>query len=340
MPAKYYFAERATPKLHSELGMPNIVTMDSLKQMMPPEDLWPPNDDWGMHDFTLTGAQNLEKYRQLIARSYGPADNAPDWVELAQFENYDGYRAMFEAQSKNRMGVLLWMSHSSWPDFVWQTYDYYFEPTAGYFGSKKGCEPLHIQWNPVTDMVEVVNYSAGSQAGLTAQIEILNTDGSKQWEKSAPVDSREDSVAAPIKIEYPASLSAVHFLRLNLTRGGETLSENFYLRGLDENNFQAIRKLPKVHVSAVTRLEQKGGVWRLTTELANSSNTPALMVRVKAVREKSGDRILPAIYSDNYVALMPGEKRAIQTELDDADTRGEHPKIVVEGFNLAGVTGK
>jgi glycosyl hydrolase family 2/Ig-like domain-containing protein/F5/8 type C domain-containing protein len=340
MPAKYYFAERATPKLHSELGMPNIVTTDSLKQMMPPEDLWPPNDDWGMHDFTLTGAQNLEKYRQLMARSYGPANNAPDWVELAQFENYDGYRAMFEAQSKNRMGVLLWMSHSSWPDFVWQTYDYYFEPTAGYFGSKKGCEPLHIQWNPVTDMVEVVNYSAGSQTGLTAQIEILNTDGSKQWEKSAPADSREDSVVAPIKIEYPASLSAVHFLRLKLTRGGETLSENFYLRGLEENNFQAIRKLPKVNVSAVTRVEQQGGVWRLTTELANSSNTPVLMVRVKAVREKSGDRILPAIYSDNYVALMPGEKRAIQTELADADTRGEHPKIVLEGFNLAGVTGK
>jgi hypothetical protein len=153
------------------------------------------------------------------------------------------------------------------------------------------------------------------------------------------VDSREDSMVAPIKIGYPAGLSAVHFLRLKLIRGGETLSENFYLRGLDENNFQAIRSLPKVNVSAVTRLEQKGGVWRLTTKLANSSNTPVLMVRVKAVREKSGDRILPAIYSDNYVALMPGEKRTIQTELDAADTRGEQPKIVVEGFNLAGVTG-
>jgi hypothetical protein len=60
------------------------------------------------------------------------------------------------------------------------------------------------------------------------------------------------------------------------------------------------------------------------------------MVRVKAVREKSGDRILPAIYSDNYVALMPGETRTIQTTLEDMNTRGEHPRIVVEGFNLAG----
>lgn len=338
MPAKYYFAERATPKLHSELGMPNIVTMDSLKQMMPVEDLWPHNDDWGMHDFTLTGAQNLEKYRQLIARSYGLADNVADWLELAQFENYEGYRAIFEAQSKNRMGVLLWMSHPAWPDFVWQTYDYYFEPTAAYFGSKKGCEPLHIQWNPFTDAVEVVNYSAGNQNGLTAHIEILNSDGSKQWEKSAPVESHEDSVAAPIRIDYPASLTPVHFLRLKLTRSGETLAENFYWRGLYEDDFRALRKLSKVNVSAKTQIEQKAGSWQLTTELTNSSKTPALMVRVKAVREKSGDRILPAVYSDNYVSLMPGETRTIQIELSDADTRGERPKIVVDGFNVATTT--
>ena len=62
------------------------------------------------------------------------------------------------------------------------------------------------------------------------------------------------------------------------------------------------------------------------------------MVRLKAVREKAGDRILPAIYSDGYVALMPGEKRSITTELRDADTRGEKPRIVVEGFNITGAT--
>ena len=57
------------------------------------------------------------------------------------------------------MGLLLWMSHPAWPSLVWQTYDYDFEPTAAYFGSKKACEPLHIQWNPLSDSIEVVNYS-------------------------------------------------------------------------------------------------------------------------------------------------------------------------------------
>jgi hypothetical protein len=58
---------------------------------------------------------------------------------------------------------------------------------------------------------------------------------------------------------------------------------------------------------------------------------------LKAVREKSGDRILPALYSDNYVSLMPGEQRTIVTEVAHADTRGEDPRIVVEGFNTGEV---
>jgi hypothetical protein len=78
----------------------------------------------------------------------------------------------------------------------------------------------------------------------------------------------------------------------------------------------------------------------LTTTLYNPSAQPALMVRLKAVREKSGDRILPAIYSDNYVALMPGERRTIGTELANADTRGERARIVVEGFNTGAVAQK
>ena len=110
--------------------MPNVVTLDSLRLMMPESAMWPQDAIWGLHDFTAAGAQNGDSFRARIEKSYGPADNVADWLWLAQFVNYEGYRAMFEAQSKNRMGLLIWMSHSCWPSFVWQTYDYYFEPTG------------------------------------------------------------------------------------------------------------------------------------------------------------------------------------------------------------------
>jgi hypothetical protein len=338
MPLSFYFKYGASTKLHSEMGMPNIPTMESVRAMLPEASRWPQGLGWGLHDFCLEGAQGGDSFRRMIESNYGGASNVEEWVSLAQFVNYEGYRAMFEAQSKNRMGLLIWMSHPCWPTFVWQTYDYYFEPSAAYFGCKKASEPLHIQWNPDSESIEVVNYSAGNVSGLTARVEVLNMDGAKQWEKTASLASAEDSVASCIKMEYPSGLTPVHFLKLTLARGGDILSRNFYLRSREEDNYRAIRELPKVRLEAATRVEHQGNRWQLTTELHNASSHPALMVRLKAVREKSGDRILPALYSDNYVALMPGERRTILTELAHADTRGENPRMVIEGFNTGEVT--
>ena len=332
LPRMHYFAN-APVKLHSEMGSPDVPALESVRAMMPLPALWPPSSMWPLHDFDLHFVSDV--FHEAVDRGYGGADKLADWVSLAQFVDYDAYRGMYEGQSKDRMGLLIWMSHSAWPSLLWQTYDYYFNPGAGYFGAKKACEPLHIQWNPVTDMVEVVNYSAGNARGLTAHVEILNMDGSRRWDKTATLDSIEDGTSSPVQMEYPEGLSATHFVRLSLTRGGEVVSTNFYLRGLREGDYRAIRALPPVKIEAETRMERQGARWLLTTELRNASQAPALMVRVKAVRETSGDRILPALYSDNYVALMPDERLTIRTEIEDADTRGERPRVVVEGFNVA-----
>ncbi len=322
------------PKLHSEMGMPNIPSLESVQLMMPTSAMWPQSLDWGIHDFCLDGAQGGASFRSIIDVSYGGADSAEQWISLAQFVNYEGYRAMFEAQSKYRMGLLLWMSHPCWPSFVWQTYDYYLEPTSAYFACKKASEPLHIQWNRLADTIEVMNFSGGNNTGLSAKVEILNIDGSTMSTKTVSVDSAEDSTTECMKMEYPSGLSPVHFLRLTLTRGGNVVSSNIYMRGVNEGDYRAIRALPQAKIQATTSTKQKGSLWLLTTELRNTSAYPSLMTRLIAVREKSGDRILPAIYSDNYTTLMPGESQSIQTELRDADTRGEKPKIIVSGFNV------
>jgi hypothetical protein len=334
MPLKAYFGTLAVSKLHSEMGSPDIPAMESLRAMMPADALWPPNRTWGEHDLGREPVERPGSFFRHIDQSYGGAKNVEEFVALAQLLDYETYRAMFESQSHYRMGMLIWMSHSAWPSLLWQTYDYYLNPGAAYFGSKKGSEPLHIQWNAADETVEVVNYSAGDARGLTAHVEVLNLDGSLRWEKTVPVDSTEDSTVAAIKMEYPEGLSATHFLRLKLTRAGATVSENFYWRGIKEGDYSALRTLAQAKIEASTGVLQRRDRWYLTTELHNVSTAPALMVRVKAIREKTGDRILPALYSDNYVALMPGERRTILTNLEDADTRGEPPTVVVEGFNV------
>ncbi len=242
---------------------------------------------------------------------------------------------MFESRSLNRKGLLLWMTHPAWPSMVWQTYDYYFEPTAAYFGCKKASEPLHIQWNPVTDEIEVVNYSAGVRNGLTAKAQIINMDGSISWENEVSVDSKEDTTNKCMKLDFPASVSSAHFVKLTLTENGKIVSDNFYLRGVEEGNYQALREMPKVTLrSNVATNKGNDGTWTATATLENTSSTPALMIRVNVVGEKDGEQFLPMFYSDNYFSLLPGEKKEINIHWKDVDTRGETPKVVISGYNV------
>ena len=334
LPVRDYFLLYGYNKLHSERGMPNVMTYESLKQTLPESALWPQNSLWGIHDYCLESAQAAASFNQMIETGFGKSDNAKKFTELAQWVNYNGYRGMFEGRSLYRQGLLLWMSHPAWPSMVWQTYDYYLEPAAAYFACKKASEPIHIQWNPVFDNIEVVNYNARNRVGLTAKAQIINMDGSVQWEKERALDCKEDSTAICFKLEFPKSLSSVHFVKLSLKQGDKTISENFYWRGLIDGNYQALSDLPVVKLQNNTKTEKSGNNWILTTTLNNTTKTPALMIRLKVVGKNKGERMLPVFYSDNYISLMPGDIKVITIKLKDEDTGGEEPSVDISGFNL------
>ncbi|HVV55964.1 MAG TPA: discoidin domain-containing protein, partial [Mucilaginibacter sp.] len=339
-PLKSYFRLRATPKFHSEMGMPDLMSYESFKRTMPDSSIWPQSRMWGVHDFTLEGAQRGQTFNKTIEDSFGKIDDVKKWLSLAAWTEYQGYRAMYEAQSKNRMGLLVWMTHPSWPSLVWQSYDYYFEPTGAYFGAKKASEPLHIQWNPLTDSVEVVNYSIPDGKGLTAKLKVLDMNGSVKFSKevtlSCPIDSRSEVM----KVDIPAGLNGAYFVRLELDRGNKVISRNSYCRGANMDaaggigDLKAIADLPQVKLHTSTQVIRKGSQWILTTKLTNDTQHPAFNVRLKVTGEKSGKRILPVIYQDNYFTLLPGESRTIISKAKNEDARGEKPAMVVEGFNV------
>jgi len=241
---------------------------------------------------------------------------------------------------------------------VWQTYDYYFEPTAAYFGCKKACEPLHIQWNASSDSIEVVNYSKSEGNNLTAEIQLLNLDGSVKLDKKLPVNCPIDNINRCFKLEYPSDLSEVFFIRLKLTKGNKVVSENLYWSSAKESakkntqsntklsmwsyyrqvfkyeDLTALNTLAKIKISKETKIVKEGNRFLLTTTLFNNTKTVAPLIKLKVIRQKSKERILPVIFDDNYITLMPGEKKVITMELQNSDTYGEKPVVALEGINL------
>ena len=82
---------------------------------------------------------------------------------------------MFEAYSKNKYtstGVIQWMLNNAWPSMIWHLYDYYLDAGGGYFGAKKACEPLHIQYSYDDRSIVVVNSTYADADNLHASVHV------------------------------------------------------------------------------------------------------------------------------------------------------------------------
>jgi len=340
---KEYF-EKQSGKLHSERGMPNVMTFEGLQRTLKPDQLWPQSNLWGQHDYTMQGAQRGSSFNQLTDTAFGPSANAQEFTDRAQWINYNGYRAMFESDNVTRMGLLIWMSHPCWPSMVWQTYDYYLEPTAAYFGVKKACEPLHIQWNAATRNVEIANLCTGIHRQLTATADVLDMYGKPLSQSINTYDVANDTTVVCMNIPEPDKNPGVYFIKLKLSdAGGKLLSDNFYMESTIPGNYQTLKSLPAV---ALTKEFQSMGIvpagtekkcvdecWSATLSLENKTSVPAMMVRLN-LKGSDGEQILPVIYSDNYFSLMPGEKKIVSIQWKDEDTRGRTAHVDVTGFNV------
>ena len=339
-PYSDYFHLYGCDEMHSERGMPAVMNYENLVRSVGEENVEPysslehPNPAYAMHDYTLGGVQNsaqaTETFNQMIVKAFGEPSDARQFTEYAQWVNYDGYRAMFEGRSEYRQGLLLWMSHPCWPSMVWQTYDWYFEPTAAFFGCKKACEPLHILYNSWKGDVEVVNYHAGNYDGLTASAEIRDMNGRVAWSRKQELSIGDDETLPCFLLDVPSDISDVYYLRLQLSKAnGILLSENTYVLGREEGDLKALHELQEASVEAVYVEKEPG---RYDVRLSNVGEVPALMIRVK-VTDAEGSLVLPVHYSDNYFHLMPGDTKLLTVSVDPADCNGD-PVLSLSGFNF------
>ncbi|WP_078351223.1 discoidin domain-containing protein [Mucilaginibacter pedocola] len=197
--------------LRSEIGTAVFTNVESFKKFIPADKLWPRNEMWNLHFFgPSAGNAGPDRYDDGINNRYGKATGIEDYCRKAQLLNIEVNKAMYEGWEDNMWedasGILTWMSQSAYPSLVWQTYDYYYDLTGAYWGAKKACEPLHIQWNPVNNAIKIINTTGDNAAGLTASAEVYNTDGLpvKEYALSKTVDVPANTALNCFSINFAA----------------------------------------------------------------------------------------------------------------------------------------
>jgi len=272
---------------------------------------------------------------------------------------YDSERAMFEAYSKNKYqstGIVQWMLNNAWPSMIWHLYDYYLDSGAGYFATKKACEPLHIQYSYDDQSIEVVNSTYAAAPGLHAAIHVHNLAWKELYTAESTLDSASDSVQRTFTLPDALFLGPDHILFIDLTlsdAGGKTVSRNFYwipttlttfdyprtdythTPALRHEDLTALANLPAAKLEAQAEIATTPQGRELRLHLVNPSATLAFQIRA-AVRTPTGGLIAPVLWSDNWIELTPGESRTLTAILPE--NAGPAPIVQLEGWNIPAQT--
>lgn len=184
--------------MRTEIGTAVFTTFDSFKKFMPKENWWPRDDMWDKHFFGKSAANaGPERYEESINHRYGKATGIEDFCLKAQLLNIETNKALYEGwlhhMWDDASGVMTWMSQSAYPSFVWQTYDYYYDLNGAYWGVKKACEPLHIQWSYADNSVKVVNSTGTDYSSLKVIAEVYNIKGQKLKDYNQTVSSASNT---------------------------------------------------------------------------------------------------------------------------------------------------
>ncbi|KAH7824060.1 putative glycosyl hydrolase family 2 [Monocercomonoides exilis] len=372
----YYYYNYGQSVFHSEMGMPNVPSAESIREMIPSYGLWPRGLMWGLHDFASGSAQNGTRFVRETTL-YGedrkfkqgnalvPASEFEEFVWRSQFVNYENHKAMFEGYaSKGASALLMWMSQSCWPSMVWQTYDFFFDTNAGYFGCKKANQPLNLMYNFHSKMIYLVNNAGKMWKDVKVYAWVHLPNGKQYSNTSAVVDVSSSFVTTNpgISPKFPSDRN--FFLTTKVTQndgnGGETvISDNFYWEGGSSNSrslryftsiengtvevsTSTVKKEPSRSLlsfwSATPVRNSSSSVIRFNITLRNTSPNPLLLVHLRIHRFSESnsllERVLPVYFEDNWFGLMPSFSKTVSVEFDEKLLLGDRFAIVVEGYNL------
>ena len=334
---------------------PAVPPIESIRTMVGKDHLWPIDSVWDYH--AGGGAfKDLHVFSDALNARFGPATSAEDYTVKAQMQTYEGVRAMYEAYSRNKYtstGVIQWMLNNAWPSMIWHLYDFYLRPGGGYFGAKRAMEPLHPVYGYDDHSVWVVSSQYVDAKGLKLTTKVLDLDMSEKFSQEASLDAAADSTEKILTLPEISGLSPTYFLVLRLhDSSGKLVGSNFYWLSTkpetldwEKSNwyttptssyadYTALSQLPKVKLNVAEHTERKGeeAITRVTLE--NHSKSLAFFVRLKVNKGKGGDEVLPVIWQDNYISLLPGEKREVTASYRAQELGAAQPAVEVSGWNV------
>lgn len=341
-PIEVFWDHRTWP-FNSEVGSVGVGDYESLERFIPKESMVAPQYDasakfeeivdpvWTYHTYSGVGYKN-----HILP--YGAPKDVKDFAVKAQLVNYNQYRALMEGFSSHMWdwytGSIIWKTQNPWTSMRGQMYDYYLDPNACLFGLRKGSESVHVMCDPTTKMVYLVNNSFEQLRDLMVVMKAYDMDG-----KETLIDQTfaymEPSMSKKIQ---SVSVKADPILKDNggfiylqlFDKNKNLLSDNFYWFPNGEGKYSGLNSMKSTTIEMKTKTLSAG---KIEVTLSNAVGNPiAFFNRVSLIDAKTGERILPAFYDDNYVSVLPGNSKTVVVEY--TPKQEQSLQVEVKGWNV------
>ena len=297
---------------------------------------FPLNNTWGYHD-ACTGAAKYDEYYSDMVSRYGQPTTMVGFSDKMQLMNYTGYQGIFEADGhklNETGGVMLWKLNSALPSVVWQIYDWYLEPNAGYYAMQNAVEPIHIQFNQDDSTIMVINRTLKGTGNLTAQADVYSLNSKSLYHRSASVNlsSTGTTSVMPLKAVL-GDTKEFCFVVLKLTNAsGKVVSRNTYWMAVN-NDYKPLNNMDNANLSTKIIKAEKGYKEdKYTLQITNSSKRIAFFIRPQLMVK--GEEVMPSYWSANYFSLAPGESTTVTVSAPTDKLGSEKPSVLVSGWNM------
>jgi exo-1,4-beta-D-glucosaminidase len=324
-----------------ETGLPSQPPYNIMSKIIP-DLVWdnklpfPLNNTWGYHD-AATGNGRYDLYYKEMVRRYGEPGSMESFCNKMQLMNAIGYQGIFEAAGHKLNdigGVMLWKINAAFPSVVWQVYDWYLMPNAGYYFMQNACEPVHIQLNPNDLKVLALNRTYKKADDITARIEIFALDSRLLFHEEKNISLSASDVKEVTSLSSVLSeAKGVNFVVLNLfDNKGRTISHNVYWLSKD-GDYKPMNLMKKTSVEAkVLSFEKSKSEKRWTIQVTNSSDKIAFFIRPQLLLD--GEEVLPTFWSASYFTLAPSETTSVSVSCPVIKLNGKNSEIKISGWNI------
>ncbi len=345
-PVARFFEEKSFP-FNSEVGSVGMPDIEGLSRYIPEDALVlpgtyePEEGDGNRRRSRIHPVWRYHKfsgYRDFISK-YGEPENVGDYAFKAQLVNYNQYRALMEGFTAHMWdwytGVIIWKTQNPWTAMRGQMYDYYLDPNGGLYGLRHGAAPLHIFYDPVQGQVLIANNTFKPFHDMMIQVSCLDMGGKEEliYQEIVSLNPTTTRRFGWIgrRLERLGNAEGVFLSMKLLDAGQELLDENFYWLPDSTGRYSGLQKLEKVSLSATAVMTDSGQI-EVVLENPSKANPVSFFNRISVVDKDSGKRVLPVFYSDNYVSVLPGERKAIYID-NEKTTSPESFKIYINGWN-------